>query len=90
MKFLIFVTPPSIYQFISQGYFYGVITRRMERLSCKAMITCLGWIDAASSLMYDDQAINSIDEFISLDDESIKNICKALRRYGVVTANGDL
>ena len=39
--------------------------------------------------MYDNQAINSIDEFRSLYDESVKNICKLLRRPGGVTETGD-
>ena len=30
--------------------------------------------------MYNDQVINSINEFRSLDNESVENICKVLRR----------
>ena len=61
----------------------------MERLACKLMLTRLGWSDAASSLMYDDQAINSIDEFISLDNELVETLCKVLLRPGDVMATGD-
>ena len=39
--------------------------------------------------MYDDQAIYSIDDFRSLDDESVKNICKVLLRPGGVMATGE-
>ena len=49
----------------------------------------LGWINAASSLVYDEQAINSIDKFRPLDDESVKTLCKVLRQPGGVAANGD-
>ena len=52
------------------------------------MLTHLGWNDATSSSMYNDQAINSIDEFRSLEDESIKNICKVMRQPVGVTATG--
>ena len=50
---------------------------------------CLGWSDAASSSMYDEQTINSIEDFRSLDDESVKTCCKVLRRHGGATATGD-
>ena len=50
------------------------------------MLTCPGWSDAVSSSMYDDQAIKYNDRFRSLDDESVKTLCKALRRPGFVTA----
>ena len=61
----------------------------MERLDCKSMLTRLGWIDAASSSMYDKQAIKSIDEFRLMDNESVKTLCKFLRRPGGVMGTGD-
>ena len=58
----------------------------MDRADCKAMLTRLGWNDDASSSMYDDQAINSIDKFRYLDDESVKTLCKVLcRPWGATT-----
>ena len=53
------------------------------------MLNRLGWSDATSSSMYDEQSINSIDKFRSLDDESVKTLCKVLRQPGGVAANGD-
>ena len=54
------------------------------------MLTRLGWNNYASSLMYNNQEINSIEKFRYLDDESVKTICKVLRRPGCVTATGAL
>ena len=61
----------------------------MERLACKAMLTCLGWSNSVSSSMYDEQLINSIDKFRSPDDESFKTLCKVLRRPRGVTSTGE-
>ena len=57
-------------------------------MACKAMLTCLGWNNAESSSMYNNQVIKSIGEFRSLDDESVKTICKVLRRPGSFMATG--
>ena len=62
----------------------------MERLSCKEMLTHISWSNYASSSMYDKQVINYINEFISLDDESVKTLCKFLCHTMGVTENGDL
>ena len=62
----------------------------MERLVCKAMLKRLGWIDAVSSSMYDYQAINYIYNFRSLKNESVKTLCKVMRRPGFFTATGYL
>ena len=61
----------------------------MEWLACKAMLIRLGFSNATSLSIYDDQAINSIDEFRYLDDGSVKTLCKVLRQPGGVAANGD-
>ena len=50
------------------------------------MLKRLGWKDSASSLMYKNQAINSIGKFRSMDDESVKALCKVLCRPGGVAA----
>ena len=60
----------------------------MERAIYKTILTLLRWKDITSSSMYDDWVINSIDEFKSLDDESVRNFCKVLRLYVGVTSNG--
>ena len=57
----------------------------MEQADCKSMLTRLGWNDAASSSIYGDQTINSIDEFRSLDNDSVKTLCKVLHCTGGVT-----
>ena len=50
----------------------------------------IGWNGVASSSMYDDQDINSINDFRSLDYESVKTLYKVLCRPGGVTATGVL
>ena len=49
----------------------------------------LGLSDAASSSMQNEQAINYNDEFRSLDDESVKTLCKFLLQPGGVTTTSD-
>ena len=53
------------------------------------MLTRLGWSNAASSLMYENQVIIYIDKFRYLYNESAKTICKVLRRPGGVMETGD-
>ena len=53
------------------------------------MLTCLGWSNAVSSFMYEEQDISSINEFIFLDDESVKTLFKVLCQTGSFTATGD-
>ena len=61
----------------------------MEWLACKAMLIRLGCSNATSLSIYDDQTINSIDEFRSLYNDSVKNICKVMHQPGYVTATSD-
>ena len=53
------------------------------------MIIRIGWNDAISSSMYEKHVIKSIDEFRSLDDDSVKTLCKVLLQPGGVTETGD-
>ena len=65
------------------------IATRMEEAACKSMLTLLGWNDAASSSMYENQAINYIDKFIFLGNYSVKTICNFMRRPGGVMTTGE-
>ena len=61
----------------------------MEQLACKRVLTCLGCSNDVSSSMYDEQSINSIDKFRSLDDESVKTLCMVPCSHGGVMAADD-
>ena len=62
----------------------------VDQADCKTMLTRLGWKNSASPLMYDNHTISSINEFKSLDNGSVKTLCKVLRRPRCVTATGAL
>ena len=49
-------------------------------VASRTMLTGLGFSQAAADEIYNNQGIDSIDEWKEMDEDSVATLCKVLRR----------
>ena len=47
-----------------------------------AALTCMGFTPAVATFIMDTQGMNDLEEFLLMDDEGVRTLCKVIRRLG--------
>ena len=67
--------------------FPSCLTMMADVIALRAALTQMGFGPACATFITDTQGMNNLEEFCLLDDDTVQNLCKAIRRPGRMMDN---
>ena len=66
----------------NNDYYTPTLSTMAELVVQCAALTCMGFTPAVATFIMDTQGMNDLEEFLLMDDEGVRTLCKVIRRPG--------